>query len=214
MYALLIGIVYDLLLYLHAEPAPTPSHPPSIKCQHCDPLPSLPHRGHATDAAIRMTRVGTKTLLLMSGMEGWACTPLSAKGGGTLTSGAAASEVGLVNDDATCHDENGPPNNVSPCRGGSPTKSRGGTKRKSPSRGLGGMVLHPLPPPMPPALQSSCSITPPAPPSECRSIYHVGFFGPALTFAAKSMKHTANQLQQWAKEPDLGVKSFVLIQYS
>jgi hypothetical protein len=29
-----------------------------------------------------------------------------------------------------------------------------------------------------------------------------------LTFAAKSMEHTANQLQQWAKEPDLGVKSF------
>ena len=39
-------------------------------------------------------------------------------------------------------------------------------------------------------------------------IYRVGFFGPALTFAAKSMEHTANQLRQWAKEPDLGVKSF------
>ena len=70
------------------------------------------------------------------------------------------------------------------------------------------MVLHLLPPPMPPALQSTCSITPPAPPSECRGIYRVGFFGPALTFAAKSMEHTANQLQQWAKEPDLVVKSF------
>ena len=70
------------------------------------------------------------------------------------------------------------------------------------------MVLHPLPPSMPPALRSMRSITPPAPPSECRGIYHVGFFGLALTFAAKSMEHTANQLQQWAKEPDLGVKSF------
>jgi hypothetical protein len=39
-------------------------------------------------------------------------------------------------------------------------------------------------------------------------IYRVGFFGPALTFAAKSMEHTANQLRQWSKEPDLGVKSF------
>ncbi len=32
--------------------------------------------------------------------------------------------------------------------------------------------------------------------------------GTALTFAAKSMEHTANQLRQWASEPDLGVKSF------
>jgi hypothetical protein len=134
--------------------------------------------------------------------------PLSAKGGGTSTSGAAASasDAGLVGDDATCHDENGPPNNASPRRDGSPTK-RGG-KRKSPPRGLGGMVLHPLPPPMPPALRSTRSITPLAPPSECLGIYRVGFFGPALTFAAKSMEHTANQLRQWAKEPDLGVKSF------
>ena len=92
--------------------------------------------------------------------------PLSAKGGGTSTSGPVASDVGLIDDDATCHDENGPPNNASPCRGRSPTKSRGESKRKSPSRGLGGMVLHPLPPPMPPALQWMCSITPPAPPSE------------------------------------------------
>jgi len=104
-------------------------------------------------------------------------------------SGAAASDIGLVDDDATCHDENGPPNNASPHRDESPTKSRGGTKRKSPSRGLGGMVLHPLPPPMPPALRSTRSITPPAPPSECRGIYHVGFFGPVLTFAAKSGAH-------------------------
>ena len=58
-----------------------------------------------------------------------------------LTLGEAASNVGLFDNNATCHDENGPPNNASPRRDGSPKKSRGGTKRKSPSRGLGGMVL-------------------------------------------------------------------------
>jgi hypothetical protein len=46
-----------------------------------------------------------------------------------------------------------------------------------------------------------------SPPSECRGISN-GFFGQALTFAARSMQHTVNQLQQWAKEPNLGVKSF------
>ena len=106
-----------------------------------------------------------------------------------------------------CPDENDASNIESPHKVGSPKKR--GVKRKSPSRGLGGMVLHPLPPPMPPALRSTRSITPPpAPPSECMGIYRVGFFGPALTFAAKSMEHTANQLRQWAKEPNLGVKSF------
>ena len=68
------------------------------------------------------------------------------------------------------------------------------------------MALHPLPPPSPPPLRSMCSITPP-PPSLCRGVYG-GFFRPALTFAAKLMEHTANQLRQRASEPDLGVKSF------
>jgi hypothetical protein len=68
------------------------------------------------------------------------------------------------------------------------------------------MALHPLLPPSPPPLRSTRSITPPPPP-QCRGVYG-GFFGPALTFAAKSMEHTANQLLQWASEPDLGVKSF------
>jgi hypothetical protein len=72
------------------------------------------------------------------------------------------------------------------------------------------MALHLLPPPMSLALRLTHSITPQAPLAECRSIYHVGFFGPLLTFAAKSMEHTANQLWQWAKEPDLGVKSFAI----
>ncbi len=129
--------------------------------------------------------------------------PLSAKGG---TSGAAASNVRLVDDNATCHDENGPPNNASPCRDdGSPTKSRGRTKRKSPSQGLGG-VLCPSTPPSPPALHPMRRITA-SPPLECRGISN-GFFGQTLTFAARLMQHTVNQLQQWAKEPNLGVKSF------
>jgi hypothetical protein len=42
---------------------------------------------------------------------------------------------------------------------------------------------------------------------ECRGISN-GLFGQALTFAARSMQHTVNQLQQWAKEPNLGVKGF------
>ena len=55
--------------------------------------------------------------------------PLSAKGG---TLGAAASDIGLVNDDTSCHDENSVPNNESPPRAGSLMKS--GIKRISPSR--------------------------------------------------------------------------------
>ena len=68
----------------------------------------------------------------------------SAKGGSTSTSGAAASDVGLVSDDATFHDENGPPNNASPRRDRSPRKR--GEKRKSPSRGLGGVLCPSTPP--------------------------------------------------------------------
>ena len=117
--------------------------------------------------------------------------PLSAKGGGTSTSGAAASlsDAGLVGDDATSHDENGPPNNASPRRDRSPTKR--GEKRKSPSRGLGG-VLCPSTPQSPPALRPMRQITA-CPPSECSGISN-GFFGQALTFAARSMQYTVNQL--------------------
>jgi hypothetical protein len=71
----------------------------------------------------------TKNKKCCSSCQAWrdGLAPLSAKGG---TSEAAASDVGLVNDDATCLDKNGPPNNASPRRGGSLTKSRGKTKRK------------------------------------------------------------------------------------
>jgi hypothetical protein len=101
-------------------------------------------------------------------------------------------------------DENDTPNIVSPCNDDLPTKRR--DKRKSPYRGIGGMVLHLPPPPLPPALQPKCSITPP-PTLQCIGIYN-GFFGLALTFAVKSMQHTANHFQQWAREPNFGVKSF------
>ena len=40
--------------------------------------------------------------------------PLSAKGGGTSTPGAASSNVVHVDDDATCRDKNDLPNNASP----------------------------------------------------------------------------------------------------
>jgi hypothetical protein len=116
---------------------------------------------------------------------------------------APLSASGITIADA-CSSENNAPNNASPRKVGSPKKR--GEKRKSPSRGIGGMALHPLPPPSPPPLRLTRSITPP-PPLQCRGVCG-GFFGPALTFAAKSMEHIANQLRQWASEPDLGVKSF------
>jgi hypothetical protein len=75
----------------------------------------MPRRGHDTNAAIRMTRVGTKSAAPRVGHGGMGLhlAPLSAKGGGTSTSGAAAFGDGLVDNDASCRDENGPPNNVS-----------------------------------------------------------------------------------------------------
>jgi hypothetical protein len=186
-----------------------------MKCQHCDLLPSSPCRDYATNVAIRMTPLRiTNAAPCVS--QAWrdGLAPLSAKGS-TSTSRAAALDVGLinaasdirlVNDDASCHDENGPPNTASPRRGGSPTKSRGGTKRKSPSRGLGRVLCPSWAPPSPPALFPMHQITL-SPPPECSGISN-GFFGEAFTFAARSMQHTVNQLQRWAKESDLGVKSF------
>ncbi len=53
--------------------------------------------------------------------------------------------------------KNDAPNNASPCKVGNPRKR--GAKRKSPSRGLGSMVLHPLPLSLPPALRPMRSIT-------------------------------------------------------
>ncbi len=41
----------------------------------------------------------------------------------------------------------------------------------------------------------------------CKGVYD-GFFGPALSFVAASLMHTARTLLQWSKQPDFGVKSF------
>ncbi len=61
---------------------------------------------------------------------------------------------------------------------------------------------------MPPALwPTHQTITPKLPPLQCSGVYG-GYFGPAFTFAAKLLQYTADQLKQWAREPDLGVKSF------
>jgi hypothetical protein len=102
--------------------------------------------------------------------------------------------------------KNDPPSKALPPNVGGPKKCV--LKRKSPSQDNGGaMIQTPLLKRLPPALQTSHSIITPNPPSQCRGVYG-GFFEPAFTFAAKSLQHTTNQLQRWAREPDLGVKSF------
>jgi hypothetical protein len=137
-------------------------------------------------------------LLLVSGMEGWACT--------TECKGRRYVDVG-----SSCvrrrarRQRSNLPRREWPAKQRVPSQRRGETMRKSHSRGLGG-VLCPSTLPSPPALRPMHRITA-SPPSECRGISN-GFFGQALTFVAWPMQHTVNQLQQWAKEPDLGVKSF------
>ena len=49
--------------------------------------------------------------------------------------------------------------------------------------------------------------TPNVRPLQCCGVYE-GSFGPAFTFAAKSLQYTADQLRRWAREPDFGLKSF------
>jgi hypothetical protein len=120
-------------------------------------------------------------------------------------------------------DENDAPNVVSPCKGDRQTKR--GEKRKSPSRGLGGMVQHPLPMPLPPTIQPMRSITPP-PPSQFRSLpqeciggeeprplkmccgVSVGNLGANLTAAAAVYKHTAKCLRDFVSNPNFGMKRF------
>jgi hypothetical protein len=106
-------------------------------------------------------------------------------------------------------DKNDPPNGASPCKGDPPMKR--GEKRKSPSRGLGGMVIHSLPKPLPLTIRPMHSITPP-PPSQFRSLpqesiageeprpmkmcrgVSIGNMGSSLTAAAVVYKHTARCL--------------------
>jgi hypothetical protein len=100
-----------------------------------------------------------------------------------------------------------------------------GEKRKSPSQGLGGMVLHPLPMPLPPTIRLTRSITPP-PPSQFRSLpqegiageeprplkmchgVSVGNLGANLTAAAAVYKHTARCLRDFASNLGFGMKRF------
>ena len=132
---------------MRAEPAAS-SSPSSIKCQHCDPLLTLLasswpcHRcSHSNDSSRNKK----------------CCSSCRAWRDGLAPQGRRYVDVGssFV---ASSTEENGPPNNVSPRRDGSPTKSRGGTKRKSPYRGSGG-VLCPSTPPSPPALRPMRRIT-------------------------------------------------------
>jgi hypothetical protein len=119
----------------------------------------------------------------------------------------------------SCHfaDKNDAPNGASPRKGDCPTKR--GEKRKSPSQGLGGMVLHPLPMPLPPTIRPTRSITPP-PPSQFRSLpqegiagqepqplkmccgVSVGNLGANLTAAAAVYEHTARCLLDFASNQD------------
>jgi hypothetical protein len=106
-----------------------------------------------------------------------------------------------------CSSKNDSPNKASPHKVGT-SPEKGGEKRKSPSQGNSGVAIRPpLSTRLPPAPWLTHSAITLNLPLQCRGV-HDGFFGKALTFAAKTMYHTANKLQQWAMEPDLGVKSF------
>jgi hypothetical protein len=110
---------YDLLLNFHAEPATTQSLP-QLNAASAATLLALSwpcHRcSHWNDSSRNKKRCSSCQAL----RDGLA--PLSAKGGTSTLGAAASSDAGLVGDDATCHNKNGLPNNVSPCRDGSPTK--------------------------------------------------------------------------------------------
>ncbi len=105
-----------------------------------------------------------------------------------------------------CSNENNAPNNSPPGKVGSPTKS--GEKRQFPLK----------------TWVAQCCVCPhrhchglsdqraASHPSHQQSVVAsmTASLGRHSTFAAKSMHHTANWLQQWAREPDLRVKSFAI----
>ena len=95
--------------------------------------------------------------------------------------GIAIANAHGVGGASSCSNKNDAPNNASPRKVGTPTKR--GAKRKSPSRDLGGMVLHPMPLPSHLALQPTCSITPP-PPLQCRGVCD-GFFWAGANLCCK-----------------------------
>jgi hypothetical protein len=96
--------------------------------------------------------------------------------------GDAAGDVGDVGL-LFCSSENDSPNKASPHKVRTrPKKSE--EKRKSPSRGKGGVVIQPLlSTRLPPALRPKHCTIMPNPPLQCRG----GFFGKAFSFAAKTM---------------------------
>jgi hypothetical protein len=120
-------------------------------------------------------------------------------------------------------DKNDAPNGASLCKGDRSTKRE--EKRKSPSRDLGGMVLHPLPMQLPPTIRPMRSITPP-PPSQFRSLpqegiageesgplmmchgVSVGNLGANLTAAAAMYEHTTRFLRDFESDPDFRIKRF------
>jgi hypothetical protein len=172
----------------------------SWKCQRCN---------HANNS--------TKNKKRCSSCRGWRdkITPLSAcarcnvlNKAGVDVSGNAPGSVDIFEG----FRENDSPNtnNASCCKAGmTSSQERSGEKRKSHSQGNNGVARRPpLSPILPPALQPTHqTITPNLPSLQCSGVYG-GYFGPAFTIAAKSLKYTADQLKQWAREPDLGVKSF------
>ncbi len=130
--------------------------------------------------------------------------PLSTRMHGNMFNKAGGiDDVGLL----VCSSKNGSPNKASPCKvERRPEKS--GERRKSPSQGNGSVAIQPLLLTwLPLTLWPKHRTIMPNLPLQYRGIYD-GFFGKAFSFAVKTMHHTANQLQQWEMEPDLGVKSF------
>ena len=77
---------------------------------------------------------------------------------------------------------------------------RTGERRESPLQSIDGRSpLSPiLAPPSPARLPTHQYVTPNLRPLLCSGIYE-GSFGPAFTFAAKSLQYTADQLKRWAK---------------
>ena len=86
---------------------------------------------------------------------------------------------------------------------------RTGERRESPLQSIDGRSpLSPiLAPPSPARRPTHQYVTPNVWPLQCSGVYE-GSFGPAFTFAAKSLQYTADQLRRWAREPDFGLKSF------
>ncbi len=98
--------------------------------------------------------------------------------------------------DESASNENGPPQLLSPHRGGSLRKRKSGSPRGMSKRTLSMLLSLPL------LLQLACSMSPL---KKCRGLYK-GYFGSAVAFAAKAYRHTAQQLGEMARDPTAGVR--------